>query len=55
MWNWIRARASEPSTWAGVGTLVATAAQAYGTGGKAAAIGAVVSGVLAVLMKEKAQ
>lgn len=52
--NTIKARVREPSTWAGVGALITTAAQAYGAGGKTAALATVVSALLAILLPERA-
>lgn len=53
--NWIAARAKEPSTWAGISAAtaaVAPVADAYAQGGKTAAIGAALTAILAVTMKE---
>lgn len=50
VWNWVKARLAEPSTWAGV----AVAAMAVSNGlATHADIGGLVGGVLAALLSEK--
>lgn len=48
----IKNRLSEPSTWAGIAALIGTAAQAWATKDPQA-IGAVLAGVLAVIVPER--
>lgn len=48
----IAQRLRQPSTWAGLGMLVTTAAQAWSTRDPQA-IGATVAGVLAIVLNEK--
>lgn len=52
--GFLRNRMREPSTWAGLGTILANAAQAYQAGGKSAATGALLMGLFAVFMPEQA-
>lgn len=51
--KWLISRLSEPSTWAGFAGLIPSAAALFVSGVTPAAIGGLVSGIAAVLMKEK--
>lgn len=50
--NFLKARLREPSTWAGIGSIIATGAQAYATRDPQA-IAATLAGVLAVFVPER--
>lgn len=50
VWNWLKARLSEPSTWAGI----AVAATAIGSGlSNGSSWGALIGGALAAILSEK--
>ncbi len=51
--GYLRNRFSEPSSWAGLATILANAAQAYSEGGKGAATGALIMGTIAFLAPER--
>lgn len=51
--NWLLSRLKEPSTWAGLAGLIPTAAAVMTEPLTSQAIGAMVAGVAAVLMKEQ--
>jgi hypothetical protein len=50
--SWFLARLAEPSTWAGLASIIASASQAAATKDPVA-IGATVAGVVAILTPEK--
>lgn len=51
--GFLKNRLKEWSTWAGIGTILANAAAAYGQGGKSAAVAAVLMGAIAVVVPEQ--
>ena len=52
--NWLLARLKEPSTWAGLGTVIAAVGTAFPSTAVATIPAGVVFGALAASMKEKA-
>jgi hypothetical protein len=53
--SWLKARFTEPSTWAGLAALIPTVYTVACTGLNSAAVGTLAAGVAAVLLKEKTQ